>query len=868
MDKKLIQNNKLELLNSVRQNDIEKIISLVEENGVDLLNGIYEDFGYRNILQVACYYWPDEIISDTVKILIEQGIDLYYCNELNSGSEALHFAAISYNPEILRPICDHIRQTCREKINSPCQDERSALYLLAADKKNYNHPNFMKCVDILINSGVDVNKANVKHFSPILMAAKNNNGPLVKVLLQQPNIDIENHKFLGKSAKNFIEENNLIDDALLASCTNNIDPKTRCVMLLKEGNVEEFTKELPIHKVDEDDGYQTLLQIACSKGLAQAVEKLLELKADVNKTTKKNPKTPIEIAANEGYFKIFEMLIQNHSVVLPKNLLNILLIHIDNFETEIRSNKKCFDTLMDYLDELPSDSPNKLDVNYRNQNGTSSLHYAALYADSERILRLLRCGAFLGNKNKYDAMPLDEIEAHILEEFWDTCIKIRKSDEILKATFNYKSFVNKNLKRNEHRNYDEENLNSTDYDLDNSETELLVRMACNRELRPVLKHPIVSSFLFIKWHQLRWFFYINLIFYTLFCLSLYLYIWFNYDVENRGELNSFLIGTTAMLFFREGFQAFISWRNYLLELDNLIEVSLIMITIVMLSLDSRPDDGWKQISATVILLSAFELVMLIGQFPALSAKIVMLRKVCWNFFKCFLLFAVLIIAFAFSFTILFDEHPDRSSTNTSVINGDDEEDFFENPAVSIFKTFIMMTGEFDSSSINFNKFPYISHAVFIMFLFIIAIVLYNLINGLAVSDIQQIESDALLHDYVTRIHQINYVEKMLFSNSFFIRKTTFLRRLTNKIDDYKEHRYETDLNTKNGILRYWNTFYLGEEIINRTRRIWEKQKQAKNKAEQKKMAVELKRMNSKLDSVIKQLNLMQATLNNSTGISS
>jgi hypothetical protein len=85
--------------------------------------------------------------------------------------------------------------------------------------------------------------------------------------------------------------------------------------------------------------------------------------------------------------------------------------------------------------------------------------------------------------------------------------------------------------------------------------------------------------------------------------------------------------------------------------------------------------------------------------------------------------------------------------------------------MSVFKTVVMLTGEFDAASIPFVSFPGTSHIVFVLFVFLIAIVLFNLLNGLAVSDTQAIRDDAEVVSYVARVKLLSHIETVFQSPS-------------------------------------------------------------------------------------------------------
>ncbi|KAJ9590671.1 hypothetical protein L9F63_016299 [Diploptera punctata] len=135
----------------------------------------------------------------------------------------------------------------------------------------------------------------------------------------------------------------------------------------------------------------------------------------------------------------------------------------------------------------------------------------------------------------------------------------------------------------------------------------------------------------------------------------------------------------------------------------------------------------------------------------------MFKTVSLDFLKFLAWYAILILAFALSFYTLFR---DCGGAIECGEEGNSEENFFLSPGNSIFKTVVMLTGEFEATSIPFVSFPITSHIVFVLFIFLIAIVLFNLLNGLAVSDTQAIRDDAEVVSYIYRVKFLSYIERM------------------------------------------------------------------------------------------------------------
>jgi hypothetical protein len=70
----------------------------------------------------------------------------------------------------------------------------------------------------------------------------------------------------------------------------------------------------------------------------------------------------------------------------------------------------------------------------------------------------------------------------------------------------------------------------------------------------------------------------------------------------------------------------------------------------------------------------------------------------------------------------------------------------------------MISGEFQVSIVSLGNLPYTSHVIFLLFVFLMAIILLNLLNGLAVSDTHAIRRNAETLSLVARERLITRIE--------------------------------------------------------------------------------------------------------------
>jgi len=391
------------------------------------------------------------------------------------------------------------------------------------------------------------------------------------------------------------------------------------------------------------------------------------------------------------------------------------------------------------------------EIMYLTAKDNTPLHYAARAGCGEAVTLLLEKGSYVGHMNKFNVPPIADIPANILSRYFDHCINMEKYKNECRLEFNYHCLMPHNTKH-------EETCRAAEMDL-------FKYIVYNNGPKHLLKHPLLSSFLYLKWHRIRYILYTNFIFYAIFYLFLNAYILsMTYNgpsnenrtqtandsidiIENISRINtnqyknSFLWIFTAifllLFFFREILQFISSPWRYVKNLENWLEVLLIALTFALLC------GAGLQVGAVTILLSAWELVILISQHPRMSTGIEMFRKVSFNFVRFLSPYVIVILAFALAFYTLFKD-------------GDDTN--FPDPGHSLFKTIIMLTGEFDVNDIPFTSYPVWSHFVFVMFVFLIAIVLFNLLNGLAVSDTAEILCKAELVGLISRIHLVSYME--------------------------------------------------------------------------------------------------------------
>jgi hypothetical protein len=184
--------------------------------------------------------------------------------------------------------------------------------------------------------------------------------------------------------------------------------------------------------------------------------------------------------------------------------------------------------------------------------------------------------------------------------------------------------------------------------------------------------------------------------------------------------------------------------------ENWLEILLIIATFISCSGVVESAELKLHSSAVALLLGWSELLMLLGRLPLLSVQHEMLRTVSLTFLRFMAGYVTLLIAFALSFYILFRGSSEQGGA-----------EMFASIPVSLLKTIVMFTGEFEASSLPFDTLPYTSHVIFLLFVVLVAIVLLNLLNGLAVNDTGIIRKDAERLSLAARAKLITRIEVLL-----------------------------------------------------------------------------------------------------------
>lgn len=481
----------------------------------------------------------------------------------------------------------------------------------------------------------------------------------------------------------------------------------------------------------------SLVKIAVLRGLDAALEALGSLNEVFNLSA-------IKYVYEFGRWQSLRALLEKRSEMdwNPVKLGDFItfLMGAQTFDKEFRDSEegkvdfsKCVDLLFKYAD---------YEVNEQNEDHHSALHLAVMYNKQKIIYNLLKKGAYIGVQDKSERPAIWNIQPKTLEKYFDQCIE--GNDLIV---FNFENLI----------------APSEDYPNDMTSLEY---MSNSNDLKYLLEHPLIASFLFIKWNRLALIFYLDFVCY--FLLSMVTgFISMYYLAEPDRHLNVMCVFTflfTIYVAVRRTMQVIYSSKSYLQSWENYMNslfTFLIVVFLVLFVITVPWNLHSPTLAAICIMMITYEFFTLAGTFWHFSIYSEMFIVVLKNAIKSLQLYAIFLPAFSLLFYILLRD-PTANPSDGPNLNK------FPTLGASIVKTIVMSVGEFDVINVNFDVNT-ISIYVFVGFLFLISTVFMNLLNGLAVSDTQKIQSKARLTSFKRRSQVLARYEEILTHQNHWFR---------------------------------------------------------------------------------------------------
>ena len=429
-----------------------------------------------------------------------------------------HEAVRRYDPELLKLLVPGVRDI---NIQDGCGS--TALHiaseeLLGADQEAGDK--LVECIGLLLLvPGIDVNAEDLKGETTALQyCAMAGSEAGVDLLLSYG-------ATCGEEVRQTIRENiPHFDPARFSKVRTGRPLKNILFNLIELGDnvvgLDSYVTNREAVDWDADNGQMTLVQYACELGRDGIVSYLLDQGASHRKCAT-NSRPPAVIAAYHGYYKVLGVFMEK----LTEGEISGLMILSDEYHGRrtllhevVRQNsvklrtgntdnvdyQECLKILLDEnktrTRQQSMAKHTERIINFRDSNGETALHYATQQPDQAIIKLLLKHGANMGVKNNDGKAPVNRILPSTLEEFFNECLESEGiiTDDKFKLTFNYNFLAPPLLDAEILEEFEGKRLKDPeDSSLNNPrpETEALWYMSESSQHRPLLKHPLISSFL-------------------------------------------------------------------------------------------------------------------------------------------------------------------------------------------------------------------------------------------------------------------------------------------------------------------------------------------------------------------------------------
>lgn len=479
----------------------------------------------------------------------------------------------------------------------------------------------------------------------------------------------------------------------------------------------------------------SLIRIATLRGLQSATEALGSLNNEFNGSA-------IHSIYEFGRWECLKKLLEKRKAMSWKPIkladFTSFLMRAQTIDDDFRETddekvafSKCVDLLLKYAE---------YEVNEQNEDGYSALHLAVQYNKTAVVHDLLKNGAFIGMLDETERPAIANIHPKLLKSYFDRCIT---GEDMLVLHF--------------------DNLISPSDDYPN-DLEAIKFISKSSELRHLLEHPLIAGFLFLKWQRLALLLYADFVCYSLFSLmvgfaSMY---YVRNPTGNIGAMCAFTLLFSVYVTSRRIIHVIFCSQDYRKSQSNYVNnvlTILIVLFLVLFVVAVSVEFHTATMAAICIVLITYEFFTLAGTFWHFSIYSEMFIAVAKSSIKSLQLYAIFLPAFSLLFYILLRDPAER-----------DEPDFNKFPTLSasIVKTIVMSAGEFDVANIDFD-FNTFGVIVFVGFVFLISTVFMNLLNGLAVSDTQKIQSKAELTSFIRRCQVLARYEEALSRKSHWFR---------------------------------------------------------------------------------------------------
>uniref|UniRef100_A0A673YES6 Transient receptor potential cation channel, subfamily A, member 1b n=1 Tax=Salmo trutta TaxID=8032 RepID=A0A673YES6_SALTR len=651
---------------------------------------------------------------DIIKFCIQKGAKID--QQQMDRSTALHFACSQGATEAVKLMLSSYSRV-DSIINLPDGAYQTPLHRSTI----FDHT---ELAEYLISKGADIDYIDCKGLSPLLLATNCGAWRTVALLLSKgANVNIKD-----KSGCNFLHLAILQPKGLKNLTGDILQHSSMLDLLSTEDNegctplhyacrlgIHESVKNILVLQVSlerKSKDKKSALHFAAQYGRINTCQHLLETITDSRLLNEGDERglTPLHLASGGGHTKVVELLLRK-GALFHSDYKGWTCLHHAAAEGYTQTMKIVLANNIKLLDKLDED-------------GSTALHVAAREGQVAAVRLLLQRGAEISlNKSHasffHEALQhrrKDVVNAIIDSDRFDQSCGLRVAKLPKSPRFGFLVGIFQNAMVNYNR------------------IELLT-------------HPVCKKYLEMKWvaygsvaHLL------NLFVYLLGLLPLtHLIVSLRPSLDYTGPDNTTAV-TMVPISFRERL-------SYLKDISNIQDwYSIIFSLLFVIALFFNAEGSWHwQAGALAIIMSWVNFLLYLQRFEHFGIYVVMFQEIARTLFKILLLFFFLMLAFALVFHAL-------------MLNQEE----FERLDLSLIQIFVMMVGELNYQS-NFldiylhNKFPFpfITFYMLVLFIIFMPILLMNMMIGLAVGDIAEVQRSAALKRIAMQIElHTNLEEKM------------------------------------------------------------------------------------------------------------